>query len=387
LDKVCINDRPSLVRRALTVPPILGELDKLVLAPTEDSPRQKAIYADQRVQSLLSKTGASRSEPIKQPDFGIPKSSSSKQSRDRLDDSTFINDAALTSEEEDDSEDEDDESEDDEDEDDEDDDDQEDEEEDGQGSSKKLDENSSAKTKKNKKAKRTKIDYDRPFKISIGLSSDSTVEQCHDLLAQLTTRLRELEFPFSRNNQAGEVSRLSPAEVRTTCSLIFEKIFAIPGVHRVSLLIREYRESAKGDNPKSAAQRAKQVIEEEGVDPLIRKFMISYRACSVREQKRKTIMDAVDKLWNGYELYQHYLALVDADSDETNVVAYLEERNYRTRQGYGWKSCVQQYLIDTLGTTKNSFKNFLQNQELIYQIANCFGVGIIPLMPGNIVDL
>jgi hypothetical protein len=223
-------------------------------------------------------------------------------------------------------------------------------------------------TKKERKAKaeakksngsKAKVDYNRALVINLPISSLFTLQQFQHLVEAFALGLRELEFRFTRNNQAAQATKLSPAEVMQISSLLFEHIFALRGARRINALITEYRVSGEGSNPKSAAQRAGRIVEEENVAPLIRRFMISYQACSAREEKRNSIMDTVDTIWNSYQLYRHYLALVDGKEGQDRLRAFLATCGFTMRQGYGWTSCVHDYLISSLELSRSELKNFL----------------------------
>jgi len=237
---------------------------------------------------------------------------------------------------------------------------------------------------------KTTTDPYHVLNITLPLHPGITLTKQQALAATLATRLRVSRFILQRKHQPVYQSSLSAAEVAKICSLLFETVFALPGILRIRALFTEYRRPGIWADPEPSFKvfRALYKIEKRDIEPLICYFTESYRAYILLEKKRNSVTDCVKWLWYGYELYRIYLKLLGYAEGQggIEVRAFLKARGFTTSPAVGWEECVHRYLRQILGITESDLKHFLEDPELVYLTSHCFGVGIIPLLPGNILE-
>lgn len=216
----------------------------------------------------------------------------------------------------------------------------------------------------------------------MALSSSVSGAQVQALREAFETALTQVAFQWTKNNVTTTM-RFTNDEIESVTSIIFNEVFNVNGYQCALNVVNSHRESVEGSNPVSATLLAARLALDDHLPVGMRKFYSGYSA-STRSSTKLTAVERMLTYHEKYVMYQSYLELLDPSDD---LQTLLQEAGFVPKQGQGWTTVMQRYLSRELGLPKGKLSNILQETQCVYLMVTTFGVGVLVLVPRNIINL
>lgn len=204
------------------------------------------------------------------------------------------------------------------------------------------------------------------------------------------TCLRDTFFQKLQNlnvelrSSAGKSSFSRDEAVQIT-NFFFAEVMGPVARKRLESIIREYQGHPQGSIGIRTASKAEVLSRDMGLNPDLRKFFESMHRSQRLSAHPNCTITGLHALLEDLRLHNRFQDLIDkASNKDAELIAILTEKGYKTKRGVTWKSCVVQYICDSLDISVSSLDTTCQALQGVSHIVELFGIGIITVLPVGI---
>jgi hypothetical protein len=212
----------------------------------------------------------------------------------------------------------------------------------------------------------------------VGITPITGAAACTELASKFKKELQELEFIQKRNNHP-VTTRIKEEDIQVIAQFFFDDVFGGSCQDRMFALLDEIRVAQHGE---AVCTQAHQKSQDTQLLPEVRDFFFQFGEWH-RHTARPTTLGTIRETIRAFDLYQSFHSLREkaAGNEGHELREFLAQAGFTCGIGVDIRSCILRYLSRELRLEAGQLNNILQSQQGIFHLVQCFGLGVLILLP------
>ncbi len=222
--------------------------------------------------------------------------------------------------------------------------------------------------------------------LTLAMTSEAGTEQLEKVRNAFFQELVKMRVKVTADNRT-KVVGFAQDEAAEITNFFFVEMMGPKALGRLGSLVRLYTAELDDGMDRGAAARA-QTLAEMADNPLsIRRFFNAFSKAQSTRTSSTSGLAHMHQITLSINLLEQYggLRRMAAGKDPA-LLAFLKGRNYSTRRGRGWQSCIVQFLAESLEISPTTLQNTCQSALGVAALTDQFGNGIIPVLPLGVMN-